>query len=237
MTRRGWASLAAAALAAGGLFWDKLRPAAAPPPEVRLVEPDRLGGALKVLPARNAGRGGRDGDPLNLAFWGTAAEVADALRGAGWTEVPLSVPASVRAGLLELATRQKLARFPPFNIYRLLGRPQDMNWAQVETPIVSRHHFRLWRTGFADREGRELWWGSGNHDLAIRWSDLSHRPDPNMDKERDFIAWSLESSGVRMSWVDLPQIPRSGANDKGYEFKTDGRALLVDCSPARPRTP
>jgi hypothetical protein len=96
-------------------------------------------------------------------------------------------------------------------------------------PFEERHHFRLWRTGFVDPSGRDLWWGSGNYDLRIRWSDLSHVPDPDASRERDFIAASLAAAPLleSSSLVAAPGVPRDGFNDKGYAFRTDGRAALL----------
>ncbi|MBI4678302.1 MAG: LssY C-terminal domain-containing protein [Elusimicrobia bacterium] len=232
------AFLLAAALAAA-FFWDVLFPLGAMPPSPRTIERGGIPAVLRILPGRNAGRGGRDGDPMNLAFWGTEAEVRRALEAAGWTEVPLRLSPSLRAGLGEVLRGERLRRFPPFNAYLLLGRQQDMNWAIVVKPLASRHHFRLWRTGFAGREGRELWWGSGNRDLSIRWRDLSHRPDPDMDSERDFLAETLEGSPFvgKTALVSLLQVPKVGNNDKGYAFRTDGRVLLVELDGPGTRAP
>ncbi|MBI5625092.1 MAG: LssY C-terminal domain-containing protein [Elusimicrobia bacterium] len=214
----------------GAFFSDLLFPLDPGTLSSRPVSRAEAASCLKLLAGRNEGRGGREGDPWNLAFWGTAEDVRHALALAGWTEVPLSLGKSLRAGTAELLSGSQLRRFPPFNLYRFLSRNQDMNWAVIDRPLVSRHHFRLWRTGFTDPEGRELWWGSGNRDLAIRWRDLSHRPDPDMDSERAFIASTLgrKVPGVKLSLVRLPQIPLSGENDKGYAFRTDGRVLLVE---------
>lgn len=206
------------------LFLD--RSLEAPPPR---YSPDDLTAAMRALPGRNEGRLGREGDALNLLFLGSEGALAEALGSAGWTQVPRSVVGSFAGGLGDLWLGRALARFPPMNDYRFMGRRQDMNWAIPLVPIQSRHHFRVWRTGVVDRRGRELWWGSGDFDLSVRWIDLSHRPDPDMDVERDAVAGSLKGSALveAMELVALPQIPRQGRNDKGYPFKNDGRALLV----------
>lgn len=195
-----------------------------------------LEAALALLPGRNVGRLGRTGDALNLLFLGSPEQVAAALEDGGWTRLPPSIDASTAAGFDDLASGRPLTRFPPMNDYRLLGRLQDMNWVRVIKPLQTRHHFRLWRTGLFDASSRELWWGSGDYDLSIRWHDLSHRPDPDMDYERDYIGKTLSGkTGVEeISLVELPQIPRAGANDKGYPFRTDGRALLVRLAPNGP---
>ncbi len=181
------------------------------------------------LPVRNTGRFGREGDPWNLLFKGSQDCVIGALTDAGWIRLSLSIPTSIYQGLGQLLRGKRLTLFPPMNIYRVLGRPQDHNWAQIVRPIAERHHFRLWRLPYADADGRRYWWGSANYDKDARYWDLSHVPDPDADAERDYIAKTLEGS----RWVEkverraVDRIPRKGANDKGYPFFTDGRVLVV----------
>jgi hypothetical protein len=218
-------------LAAAALFLalslDRLDPDPAPKPDVLLAGTAEA--AVRAWPARNSGRFGKTGDPLGFAFEADERTLRAALRDAGWTEIPTSVRGSLAAGLDDLWDGRPLAAFPPMNDYRLDGRRQDMNWAIAVRPILERHHFRLWRTGQTDSRGRELWWGSGNYDLRVRWRDFSHVPDPDADRERDFIAGTLRGSPYleRAGLTDAPQVPREGANDKGYPFRTDGRAALI----------
>jgi hypothetical protein len=208
------------------LYSDRLRPQRPPFPDSSASD---LSAVFAALPPRNEGRFGKPGDALGMIFVGTEEAVRSTLERAGWTQIPLSIPASLRAGIKEVIGGRTLTRFPPMNEYLVMGRIQDMNWVQVVRPIAERHHFRLWRTGIIDAQGREIWWGSGNYDLSVRYWDLSHRPDPDDDRERDFLAGTLKGlAGVeRLELVALPQIPKAGANDKGYPFRTDGRALLA----------
>jgi LssY C-terminus len=185
------------------------------------------------LPGRSEGRFGRPGDPLNLLFVASARALDAALTSAGWTRVPGGILASVAAGLRELARGRRLAAFPPMNVYALGGRPPDRQWSRPVRGISERHHFRLWALDPADELGRLLWWGCGNYDLRVRWRDLSHAPDPDADRERDFIAASLADSPLLESAAlePLPQIPREGVNDKGYPFRGDGRAAKIVLRP------
>lgn len=185
---------------------------------------------LASLPARDIGKFERPADPLNMLFLGTEASVQEALEGAGWTRIPIPISDAFWRGLGELLRGEQLRSFPPMSDFRVLGRVQDMNWVLVIKPIETRHHFRLWRTGLHDARGRELWWGSGNFDLSWRMRDFSHRPHPDMNLERDYLAKTLEGSPLveKASLVALPQIPREGVNAHGYPFTSDGRALLVE---------
>ena len=186
--------------------------------------------AVPSFPVMNSGRLGRPGNPLNLVFVGTEVAVREALEGSGWTEVPATIRESTYQGLRELVSGRALSAFPPMNEYWLDGRRQDMNWAIATKPLTARHHFRLWDTGLRDGRGRAIWWGAGDYDLKLRLYDLSHVRDPNLDGERDWIAASLKDSPRFKSaaLVDVPGIPREGANDKGYKFFTDGKAVLIE---------
>jgi len=189
-----------------------------------------LEAAVAGLPGMNKGRFGREGNPLNLVFVGTEASLREALSNAGWTEVPGTIRASTAAGLHELLTGRPVSSAPPMNEYWLDGRRQDMNWSIPTKFLSARHHFRVWDTGLRDPKGRAIWWGAGDYDSAIRWHDLSHVRDPDIDAERDYIAASLKDSPrlERVTLTALQAIPRSGANDKGYTFHTDGRAAVIE---------
>lgn len=184
----------------------------------------------RALPARDIGRFNRPADPLNMIFLGSEETIRRALEKAGWTSLALTISQSFWEGLGEVLTGRRLTKFPPMNDFRVLGRRQDMNWVQVIRPIETRHHFRLWKTGVFDARGREVWWGSGNFDLSVRYWDFSHRPHPDMDLERDYLAETLKASPYveRTELLALAQIPRSGVNAHGYPFTSDGRALLVE---------
>jgi LssY-like putative type I secretion system component LssY len=175
------------------------------------ISPEPPAPRALTLPAVDEGRFGRPGSPLNLIFIGTEPRIREALTAAGWTEVPTAARSALAAGVW------------PMNDYRLEGRRQDMNWELSVRPFAERHHFRLWRTAVPN-----LWWGTGNYDRSIRWSDLSHVPDPDMDRERDFIAGTLGSSQL----MRLRQIPTEGVDDKGYPYRTDGRAAVIELNRA-----
>ena len=189
-----------------------------------------LAEAVARIPGMNKGRFGRAGNPMNLVFIGSEASLRDALSGAGWTEVPGTIRASLAAGFVELVSGKPLSSTPPMNEYWLDGRRQDMNWAIATKPLTARHHFRVWDTGLRDERGRAVWQGAGDYDLRLRLHDLSHVRDPDIDAERDYIAASLNASPrlERVALTAVAGIPPEGANDKGYAFHTDGRAAVIE---------
>lgn len=182
---------------------------------------------LARLPGLNTGRFGRPGDPWNLLFLGPEDALVSALENGGWTRLPETYLGSFVGGIGQLARGRKLTLFPPMNFYTQFGRFQDQNWVLVTTPILQRHHFRLWKAPFTDPEGRQAWWGSANYDKAARFWDLSHVPDPDADAERDFIAKSLAGTAKMLTLMPSANVPREGKNDKGYPYFTDGRVLVV----------
>ncbi len=186
--------------------------------------------AAESMPGLNEGRFGRPGDPFNVSFLATPQALRAALTDAGWTEVPTSVRGSLFEGAREFFAGKPVASFPPMNDYRLRGRLQTMNWAMPVRFLQERHHFRVWRLGMTDGSGRSYWWGAANYDLRVRWRDLSHVPDPDADKERDFLASTMvRSPRLRGVYIlPVPQVPRRTFNDKGYEYRTDGRVAVFD---------
>jgi hypothetical protein len=225
MTRRALLALPVLFLA---LSLDRVLPEKPSAPAPRRTA--ALADAVAGLPGMNQGRFARPGNPLNLIFVGSEKDLRAALSGSGWTEVPGTIRESIGRGLAELLTGRTVASAPPMNEYWLDGRRQDMNWAIATKFLSARHHFRVWDTGLRDERGRAVWWGAGDYDLSIRWRDLSHVRDPDLDAERDFIAASVKGSPLfeRATLVAMPSVPREGANDKGYPFRTDGRAALIE---------
>jgi hypothetical protein len=204
------------------------------------VSPE-LEAILRTLPSTDIGHRGHTGFPLSLVFIGTKSQVSDALTQANWTNVPRRLSVSFIEGMGQLLRGHRPTRFPPFHSYRLDGKKEDANWAQVVHSIRSRHHFRLWRLKVRDPHGREIWWGSASYDTGIRWKFIfpaTHNTDPDLAAEQDYIEKTLRGSpGISsLSVVDLPQIPRSGWNDQGEMYTTEGRALVVELG-AAPQAP
>jgi hypothetical protein len=197
-------------------------------PPSRHVAKD-LAEVVAALPPRDEGRFGRHGDTLNIVFVGSPQAVHEALSKGGWTPLPRGCAESFFTGLKELWLGKPLKSFPPMQAYKVMGRVQDMNWAIALNAMDTRHHFRLWRTGIHDVKGRELFWGSGNFDLTIRWRDLSHVPDPDMSIEPAKILETLAGSPLVEStqFLPVPQVPLTGKNDNGYPWKHSGKALVV----------
>lgn len=109
------------------------------------------------------------------------------------------------------------------------GQPHDFGF-QAETADKSlrkRHHARFWRSGFRSDDGLEIFLGTASFDVGLKWG-LTHRIDPNIDAERDFLASGLSGTGLVNSEQRIPLIaPVLGQNLTGDPFFTDGRAALL----------
>jgi hypothetical protein len=99
--------------------------------------------------------------------------------------------------------------------------------------VAQRHHFRLWRAPWKTDDGRDLWIGAGTHDIGFeedkRTGKITHKIDPEVDKERDFIAQSLVEAGrVAGRGTVLPPAPvREAKTAHGGQFRSDGRVLVI----------
>ena len=97
---------------------------------------------------------------------------------------------------------------------------------------MERHHLRVWKT---DRMvgGVPLWVGSATHDVGFetdqRNGDVTHKIDPKVDGERDFLLQSFDAAGMFSSAAYVtPEGPlREAQTATGGSFSSDGRILVM----------
>ena len=90
----------------------------------------------------------------------------------------------------------------------LFGRVQDYGLAHAEPiqVVAQRHHLRLWKAPFKV-EGQELWVGAATHDIGFdrdqRNNGITHKIDPNIDDEREFVGRTLDETGLvaKLSYI------------------------------------
>jgi hypothetical protein len=116
----------------------------------------------------------------------------------------------------------------------LFGRTQDYGWAHAEpiTVVASRNHLRIWKAPFTVN-GQTLWVGAATHDIGFekdqRNNGLTHKIDPNIDLERDYVEKTLSSTGL-VSQVThfLPKNPLQEAKTAtGGSFHSNGKVLVM----------
>lgn len=194
--------------------------------------------ALEDIPGVTRTAYGTDGDPLNVAYIGTKAELMRAMVEARWYP---SDPLTLRS-CLEIAEATVLKRpyddAPVSSLY-LFGRKEDLAFEQpVGKDPRERHHVRFWLTERADADGRPVWVGSAIFDRRVGFSretgQVTHVTAADIDAERDYLFRDLERAGALSSTYALDGFHKvlKGKNGGGDPWFTDG-SLFVGVLRAR----
>ncbi len=116
---------------------------------------------LPALPARSEAHG-RPADPINLVFLGSAADLDQAFRAAGWTRAShKSVGTLIEEAVAVLARRPDA--HAPVSTQHVGGRAQDATYELPGPTPRARDHVRLWRAG---GDG-DAWAGAATQDVGI----------------------------------------------------------------------
>jgi len=173
------------------------------------------------------------GDMVNFALIGSKEQVEAAYKAAGWVAVDKSVQDAIVNGLLKTLNKEPYTEMPMSTLY-LFGRPQDMSYARADPLLVAaeRHHLRVWQTD-KTIDGRPLWVGSATHDIGFetdqRNGKVTHKIDPEIDKERDYLLNSFDAAGAYSSGAYVtPTNPLVQARTAtGESFHSDGRIVVM----------
>ncbi|HKX00484.1 MAG TPA: LssY C-terminal domain-containing protein [Bryobacteraceae bacterium] len=192
---------------------------------------------LDELPARVNDQAGDPGDRVNFLIIGSQTRMQSALQAAGWILPDRSIRDTILHGALESLSKEGYTTLPMSVLY-LFNRPQDFGYAQADPlrVVASRHHFRIWKAQF-DVDGVPLWAGAGTHDIGIekdqRNGKLTHKIDPNVDDERDYIGQSLQQTGLvaKLEYLTPTNPLREAKTATGGGFHSDGRTLVIYLAP------
>jgi hypothetical protein len=108
----------------------------------------------------------------------------------------------------------------------------DLVFQKSLDTFAKRHHLRIWKLT-QTYNGREVWVGAATHDIATTNSRAgtkwSHRIDPHIDRERDWVESDLLFSGTAEAYVDVdrPKAPKKLENATGDDIVTDGKMSVV----------
>jgi hypothetical protein len=208
-----------------------------PDPEFAPGEWDDLENMALSFPERTTTAQGRDADVVNLAFVGSAAQLAQAFQAAGWNR---SEAMSGRAALREIHAFLMLRNDAdsPMTRQFLQGRPSDSNWEKGLDTIAKRDHLRIWTTP-ETWKGQPIWLSSSTRDvsahLSLRKAQFVHYVEPNIDKERKRIVRDLTLAGCVDTVDDVarPATSHFAINATGGQMNTDGAIAVVklrDCN-------
>jgi len=199
------------------------------PAMVELNEPLKSAFATGRLPTYSESIVGLSQEPISLIILARDdASFTDAFSKAGWRQAD-------RPGIATISRAAFAAWFnseydtAPITPSFWNGQPHDFGF-QAETADKSlrkRHHARFWRSGFQMPDGQLIYVGTASFDEGLKWA-LTHHIDPNIDAERDFLATSLQDTGLVSSDTRLQVVaPVMGQNLTGDAFFTDGIAVVL----------
>jgi hypothetical protein len=197
----------------------------------RLPEDAELQHLAASAPMRTHNDKGALSDPTNLIFLGTREELITAFGEAGWYQADdLGVRSALKT--VQATVRQTNYASGPVSSLRIDGRPPDLVLQKSLDTFAKRHHIRIWDM-HKKYQGREVWVGAATHDIATlsgrggtKWS---HRIDPHIDRERDWVETDLLFIGTAIGYVDIdrPEAPKKLSNATGDQIVTDGKITVV----------
>jgi LssY C-terminus len=178
-------------------------------------------------------------DPTNLMFLGARQQLVAAFGEAGWFEPDaLGVKSALKT--VQATLRQSGYSSAPVSSLLIAGRPPDLVFQKSLDTFAKRHHLRIWKLT-QTYNGQEVWVGAATHDIATMnsrgGSKWSHRIDPHVDRERDWVETDLLFVGTGVAYADVerPAAPKKLANATGDVIVTDGKLTVVQL--ATPKKP
>jgi hypothetical protein len=181
-------------------------------------------------------------DLTNLIFLGTQQQIIGAFEEARWIQADdLTIRSALKVA--QATMRQTGYGSAPVSALLIDGRLPDLVFQKSLNTFAKRHHIRVWKLN-KTYQGREVWIGAATHDIdtsseraGTKWS---HRIDPHVDRERDWVETDLLFAGTASGYanVDRPNAPRKTANATGDDIVTDGKISVVQiATPDRPGNP
>ena len=171
-------------------------------------------------------------DVTNLMFIGSQKELITAFGEARWFEADnLNAGSALKA--VQATLRQSGYAGAPVSALLVNDRPPDLIFQKSLNTFAKRHHVRIWKLA-KKYNGRDVWVVWGTHDIATTNSRAgtkwSHRIDPHIDRERDWVETDLLFVGTATAYADIdrPHAPRQAANATGDDIVTDGKMSVVE---------
>jgi ankyrin repeat protein len=192
----------------------------------------KLRALVAAAPLRTHAKDRTSSDITNLMFLGSRQQLVAAFGEAGWFEADdLNVRSAAKTAAATM--RQTGYTTAPVSTLMINGQPPDLAFQKSLNTFAKRHHLRIWKLP-GTYNGREEWVGAATHDIAIskarggtKWS---HRIDPHVDRERNWIETDLLYIGTASAYADVerPAAPRKAANATGDQILTDGKMSVLE---------
>lgn len=188
---------------------------------------------IRDIPRRVQDKAGNKGDIVNFVIVGEKEQLESAFQQAGWVVVDKSTGGAVVNAIFSSLDKKAYLQMPMSELY-LFGRSQDYGYAHAEPiqVVASRHHLRVWLSA-TQHHGRPVYVGSCTHDIGFekdqRNNGLTHKIDPNIDLERDYLKETLSSTGLvrASSYLEPSDAVRDAHTATGGPIQTDGRVLIL----------
>ena len=185
------------------------------------------------IPRRISDKDGNPGDMVNFLIIGSEAAMQKVFTTAGWVKVDADVKGTLLHGIIGGLSKESYLTMPMSPLY-LFGRTQDYGWAHAEpiSVVASRNHLRVWKAPFTVN-GEILWVGAATHDVGFerdqRNDRVTHKIDPDIDLERDYVQKTLASTGLVLEISHfLPENPMKEAKTAtGGSFHSNGQVLIL----------
>ncbi|PYU72076.1 MAG: hypothetical protein DMG49_08270 [Acidobacteria bacterium] len=192
------------------------------------------------IPRRISDKEGNAGDMVNFLILGSEAAMQRVFTTSGWVKVDADVKDTVLHGIIGSLSKESYLTMPMSQLY-LFGRPQDYGWAHAEpiSVVRSRNHLRIWKAHF-QVNGETLWVGAATHDIGFerdqRNNGITHKIDPDIDLERDYVEKTLTSTGLVTEISHfLPDNPMKEAKTAtGGNFHSNGQVLILKLDETTP---
>ncbi|HZV59653.1 MAG TPA: LssY C-terminal domain-containing protein, partial [Candidatus Eremiobacteraceae bacterium] len=189
------------------------------------------------IPRRVADKDGKPGDMVNFLILGSEDAMKNIFTSAGWVKVDADAKDSFLRGIIDSLSKESYVTMPMSQLY-LFGRGQDYGWAHAEPlkVVSTRNHLRLWKAPF-QVNGETIWVGAATHDIGFerdqRNDNVTHKIDPDIDLERDYVEKTLLSTG-QIAEVShfTPENPLKEAHTAtGGTFHSNGQVLILKLTP------
>jgi hypothetical protein len=196
---------------------------------------------LSKIPRRVSDQAKNPGDMVNVLIIGTQDQVVQVFTSGGWVQVDKDVGSTAMNALIESLQKKDYLTMPMSILY-LFDQPQDYGFAHAEPVRVaaSRNHLRVWKSPF-EVQGRPLWCVAATHYIGFerdqRNNGLTHKIDPAIDGEREYVNGTLSGTGLVVQRDHVPPAdPLTTAKTAtGGEFHSDGRILVLVLKDTAPR--
>jgi hypothetical protein len=174
------------------------------------------------IPRRVGDKQGNPGDMVNFLVLGSEDAMRRAFTNAGWVKVDADAKDAVLRGLIDSLSKESYLTMPMSQLY-LFGRAQDYGWAHAEpiSVVKTRNHLRIWKASFRVNDI--------GFERDQRNNGVTHKIDPDIDLERDYVEKTLTSTGLVTDISHfLPDDPMKEAQTAtGGTFHSNGQVLIL----------